>query len=230
VVEFYDVDVAEVMTPRTELTAVELGQGAREVVRAIASSGHTRIPVYEKSLDSIVGVVFAQEMVELVADGRVEECELRDLVRPVHFVPETKLVSELLADFRRDKQKLAVVLDEYGGTSGIVTMGDVVAELVGEMREELGEEPPIPIRRMPDGTIEIQGTTRVGEVNEELELELPEEEDYDTLAGFVLSELGRFPKPGEAFERKGLEFTVMDASDRRVHKILLRLPQAQGQR
>ncbi len=265
VVEFYDVDVAEVMTPRTELTAVEVGEGVHKVVSAIAESGHTRIPVYEKNLDTIVGVAYAQEMLQLVSAGEVEQRELQDLLRPVSFVPETRLVSELLADFRRDKQKLAVVLDEYGGTAGIVTMGDVVAELVGGMRAELGEaapEPvrhladgavevlggarmgdvvaelvggmraelgeaaPEPVRHLADGAVEVLGGARMGEVNEGLELDLPEEEDYETLAGFVLAELGRFPRRGESFEWDGIEFTVIEASDRRVLKVLLRLPEA----
>jgi len=225
VVDFHDVDVAEVMTPRTDVAAVEVGEGVGAVIRLIAKSGHTRIPVYEKSLDSIIGVAYAQELVRLLLVDRGQP-DLRDLVRPANFVPETKLVSELLAEFRRGEQKMAVVLDEYGGTSGIVTMGDIVAELVGDVRDELGKPEPAPLRHLPDGSIEVAGQMRIGELNEELELQLSEEEDYDTVAGFVLAEFGRFPKRGESFEWDGTEFTVADASDRRVLKVLLRLPEA----
>ncbi len=225
VVEFSDVGVAQVMTPRTELTAVEVGAGILEVVRAIARSGHSRIPVYEKDLDTIIGIAYAQEILKLLSEGKLEGAHLRDLLRPASFVPETKPISALLADFRRSRQKIAIVLDEYGGTAGIVTIGDIVARLVGDMREEHDEGAPEPIRRMADGRVEIQAVTRVSEVNEALNLKLPEEEDFETLAGFVLSELGHLPRPGEAFDWDGIEFTVSEANDRRILKVLLRPPQ-----
>lgn len=227
---FHDVDVAQVMTPRTGIHAVELSDGAAEVVRQIAETGHSRIPVYDRSLDRIVGVAYAHEILQAVARGELSSRELSSLLRPVLFVPETKLASELLAEFRRKHQKIAIVLDEYGGTSGLVTMGDIVTELVGEMPGELGHVEPAPITRQAEGRYEVLGTTRVSEVNRDLGLDLPEEEDFETLAGFVLSELGRFPKEGESFERDGATFTVREASDRRVIKVEIRLrsPQEVG--
>jgi CBS domain containing-hemolysin-like protein len=227
---FHDVDVAQVMTPRTEIHAVELSDGAQEVVRRIADTGHSRIPVYDKSLDRIVGVAYAQEILQAIANGELANRELGSLLRPVLFVPETNLASELLAEFRRKQQKIAIVLDEYGGTSGLVTMGDIVSELVGEMPGEFGHYEPAAITRLPDGRFEILGTTRVSEVNGELGLELPEQEDFETLAGFVLSELGRFPQKGEGFEREGTTFVVSEASDRRVIKVEIRLAAPQEAR
>lgn len=222
VVDLSGTDVAELMTPRTELRAVELGAGTAAVLSEMASSGFSRIPVYEGSLDNIVGVAYAQEMLALVSSGELEDKELKSLLRPVGFVPETKLVTELLAQFRRDKQKMVVVLDEYGGTAGLVTLGDVLTELVGEMRQELGESAPAAIRRNEDGSIEVLGGTHVSDVNEELDLDLPEEEDYETLAGFVLAQLGRFPRTGESFRWKGHDFKITEASDRRVLGVRLR--------
>jgi len=207
---------------------VELQDGVPAVVRSIAETGHTRIPVYDKSLDRIVGVAYAQHILQAIVLGEMGNRDLGSLLRPVPFVPETKLASELLSEFRRDQQKIAVVLDEYGGTAGLVTMGDIVTELVGEMPGELGRMPPAPISRLPDGRVEILGTTRVSEVNEELGLRLPEEEDYETIAGFVLAELGRFPHEGERFERDGAVFQVTEASDRRVNKVEVRLAEPQG--
>ena len=224
VVDLSHVDVAEIMTPRTELHAVELSAGVDEVVRAIASTGHSRLPVYDGSLDNIVGIAYAQEMLELLSRGELEGTELRTLLRPVGFVPETKLVAELLAQFRRDRMKLVIVLDEYGGTAGLVTLGDVLTELVGDMRQELGETGPAPIRRNPDGSITVDASTHVSDVNEALDLELPEREDYETLAGFVLAQLGRFPKVGETFTWSGLTLSVTEASDRRVLTVEVRLP------
>ncbi len=220
---FHDVNVSQVMTPRTEIHAVELEDGAQEVVRLIAETGHGRIPVFERTLDRIVGVAYAQEILQAIARGRLHAGDLRSLLRPVLFVPETKLASELLNEFRRTHQKIAVVLDEYGGTAGLVTMGDIVIELVGDMPGELGRAEPEPIARHADGRFEILGTTRVSDVNEELGLELPEEEDFETLAGFVLSELGRFPARGESFERDRAQFTVTEASDRRVLRVEVRV-------
>jgi CBS domain containing-hemolysin-like protein len=228
VVDAHAVDVARVMTPRTEITAVEVDRGLLEVVRAIATSGHSRIPVYERSLDSIIGVAYAQEILTLVASGGLGSAELRPLLRPVPFVPETKRVPDLLSDFRRNRQKLAIVLDEYGGTAGIVTLGDIVAELVGEMREEHGELDPDPMRRLPDGRIEIRAITRVHDVNAAFQIDLPEDEDYETLGGFALAEFGRFPRVGESFEWDGVQFVVSEATDRRVLGLILRFPAEAG--
>jgi CBS domain containing-hemolysin-like protein len=182
------------------------------------------VPVYDKSLDRIVGVAYAQEILQAIARGEMGIRDLGSLLRPVLFVPETKLASELLAEFRRNHQKIAVVLDEYGGTSGLVTMGDIVTELVGEMPGELGRRGPAALTRLSEGHFEVLGTTRVSDVNAELGIELPEQEDFETLAGFVLSEFGRFPRKGEGFERDGIAFQVSEASDRRVLKVEVRLP------
>ncbi|MEW6073973.1 MAG: hemolysin family protein [Planctomycetota bacterium] len=222
VVEFYDVDVAEIMTPRTELLALEVEDPVEEFIRRIAESGHTRIPVYEENLDTIIGIAYARDVLQLVATGRVQGATMSDLVRPVTFVPETKLVSELLAEFRRTRQKMAVVIDEYGGTAGVVTMADILAELVGEIPGEHEAAAPAPVVKFPDGSFEVQGATHVSDVNAEIGLDLPEEEDFETLAGFVLSELGRFPKEGESFQTAGAEFTVAAASDRRVLRVRVR--------
>ena len=222
VVDLSGVAVAEVMTPRTGLQAVELQAGVSEVLRTMTESGHSRIPVFDGSLDSIVGVAYAQEMLVLLSRGELDGKDLKSLLRPVGFVPETKLVTELLAQFRRDKQKMVIVLDEYGGTAGVVTLGDVLTELVGEMRQELRETAPAPIRKNDDGSFEVQAGTHVSDVNEALDLDLPEREDYETLAGFVLAQMGRFPKNGESFQWGGIEFKVTEASDRRVLGVRLR--------
>ncbi len=220
--EFSDIDVTEIMTPRTELAAVDIEKGIAKVVETIAKSGHSRIPVFEGNLDSIIGVAYAQEVLQLVAQNKLENSELQKLLRPVPFVPETKSISQLLAEFRRDNQKIAVVLDEYGGTSGIVTVGDIVEEIVGDIPGELGQVSPEEFRSLADGRTAVRGTTRVSEVNEELEMDLPEEEDYETLAGFVLAEMGRFPKVDESFLWNGAEFHISEATDRRVLEVVIR--------
>jgi putative hemolysin len=230
VVDFYNLDVADLMTPRTELEAVNVADGVQGLVKQFSESGHSRLPVFENSLDTIIGIAFAQELIGKVHARNLENMELKPLLQPVGFVPETKRVSELLNEFRKDRLKMAVVLDEYGGTAGIITLGDIVAELVGEMREELGELAPEAIQRLEDGSIKIEANTRISEVNEFLEddlsMELPEEADYETLAGFVLSEMGRFPKAGDHFEWHRMRFSILEANDRRVLRVLLNIPKA----
>ncbi len=222
VMEARDVNVAAIMTPRTEIQALEIAEGLAGAAQRVAESGHSRVPVYEGNLDRIVGVVTARDALAIAAEDGLQTEKLRTILRPAWFVPETKPVSELLAEFKREKLKLAVVLDEYGGTAGIVTLGDVVQQLVGDIQDEFDEAPAQPVRRLPDGSAEVDASLNVKTVNERLELALPEDEHYETLAGYVLSELGHFPRRGERFRAAGCEFTVLEADDRRVFKLLVR--------
>jgi len=217
VIEFHDVDVSAVMTPRTEILGVEVSEGLPGALQLAVKESLSRIPVYEGSIDTIIGYINARLVLKLLAEDELKSAELRDHLQPALFVPETQRVSTLLSEFREERQKMAIILDEYGGTSGLVTIGDVFAELVGELQDEFSdEEEPEEIRRVAPGVSEIDGAARLDEVNEALELGLPEEEDYETLAGFILSELGRIPRSGDRFEREGVRYEVMEASDRRV--------------
>ncbi|MFT7668714.1 MAG: putative hemolysin [Planctomycetota bacterium] len=222
VMDFGDVDVAAIMTPRTEIHGVDLEDGIEEVIRVGAEEGHSTIPIFEENLDSIIGIVSARGIIKLLAAGGLQKASLRSLVRPTYFVPETKLVTQLLADFRRDKRKMAIVLDEYGGTAGMVTLGDILGEIVGDIGDEYDVADPEPVRIMSPGVAMIQASLRIAEVNEALDLELPEDEDFETLGGFVLSELGHLPKQGENFEFDEATYEVMEASDRRVIRICIR--------
>lgn len=221
VMTFRDVSVAAIMTPRTAMHGVEIHDGLTAAARLTADTGHSRLPVYDGSLDTILGVVTARDVVRVAADKGFENGSLRSILRPAYFVPETKRVSELLAEFKREKIKVAVVLDEYGGTAGLITLGDIVQEIVGDIRDEHGDGARGSVRRLSDGWVELDASLHVTEVNEELDLEIPEG-DYETLAGFVLSELGHFPQRGERCVHAGAEFVVADASDRRVFKVRVR--------
>lgn len=222
VMEFRDVDVAAVMTPRTEIHGVDVEDGLNALVREAAECGHSRIPVYENSLDTIIGTLSARDVVQVVAENQLASASLREILHPPYFVPETKRVSELLTEFRDQKVKMAIVLDEYGGTAGLVTLGDVIAEIVGDIHDEFDEETPVPVRKLEGGVAEVEANVHVSEVNELLELAIPEEEDYETLGGYVLAVLGRFPKQGESFVRDDIEYAVIEASDRRVLKVRIR--------
>ena len=217
VIEFHDVDVAAIMTPRTEILGIEASEGLPAALKIAVDKGLSRVPVYEGSIDTIVGYINARLVLKLLAKEELERADIKDHLQPALFVPETQRVSVLLADFREERQKMAIILDEYGGTSGIVTIGDVFAELVGELQDEFSdEEEQDEIRRIAPGICDVDGTARLDEVNETLELGLPEQEDYETLAGFILSELGRIPCPGDNFKRNEVLYEVTEASDRRV--------------
>ncbi|MCC6408948.1 MAG: HlyC/CorC family transporter [Planctomycetes bacterium] len=227
VMEFRDVDTAAVMTPRTEIAAIEVAESIREAARAATEAGRSRIPVYEGTLDTVIGTVSVKDLLRVLAEGR-DATPLRSLLQPPYFVPETKRVSELLAEFRREKLGMAIVLDEYGGTAGLVTLRDVLAELIGEMPGEDHEDEELPVRFLPGGIAEVDAATNVSEVNKVLDLELPETADYQTLAGFVLAEFGRFPERGESFVRGDREFQVVEANDRRVYRVRVKRLAAAG--
>ena len=219
VMEFGNVDAAEVMTPRTEIIAVPVEATLEEVLKKIVEAGNSRLPVYDDGIDNIIGTVSAIDVAEALVDNRgLPERGLRELLRPPMLVPETKLVRDLLREFRSRKQKLAIVVDEYGGTAGVVSLTDVLGEIVGYIRDE-HEEGDEGLRPLGDGTYEVQAGLHVSEVNEALGLSIPEEEDFETLGGFVLAQLGHFPKPGESFQNDRVTYSIAEASDRRVLKV-----------
>lgn len=217
VMDFHDVDVAAVMTPRTEIEALDVGAGVGALFDLMNASSRSRIPLFEETIDSVVGWVSARDVVRATQAGPLEEISLRELARPVKFVPETKQIPELLEEFRRERFKLAIVLDEYGGTAGLVTLGDVMTELVGKIHDEydVGNEAPTIVPLGP-ALYAVQGAEHVSDVNEALGLELPEEDDYETLAGFLLARLGRFPGVGETIAIEGSSYTIAEATDRRI--------------
>lgn len=222
IMDVREVDVAAVMTPRTSIQALDVDTPVDEAAKIAAESGYSRLPVFEGKLDTVIGTVSARDLMGSLLMPPSQRKSLRALLRPAYFVPETKRVAELLHEFRREKIKMAIVLDEYGGTAGMVTLGDVLGEIVGEIRDESDEEAPSPIKQLPNGQVEIEAGLHVSEVNELVDLDLPETADFETLGGFVLAELGRFPQRGESFVRGDSEFLVSEVTDRRVLKVRVR--------
>ncbi|MAE45970.1 MAG: hypothetical protein CMJ86_03670 [Planctomycetes bacterium] len=222
VIEFRGVDAVEVMTPRTEVTAVDVEDGVVGALRLAMESGCSRLPVFEDTIDTIIGTVSALDLTRSREAETSAETNLRDLLKPPFLVPETKLLAELLKELRHRKEKMAVVVDEYGGTAGILTVTDILRELVGEIPEEDAEIEGI--QTLDGGSFEVPAALHVTEVNEALEIDLPEEEDFETLAGFVLARLGHLPKEGETFEENNLAFHILKASDRRVLRVLIQRP------
>lgn len=208
----------EIMTPRTDIVAVELNSDLQTILETINKAGHTRVPVYEENIDNIVGLVYAKDLLSEIGRNPAD-FNLRGKMRNAYFVPETKPLRVLLHEFQNKKQHIAVVLDEYGGTAGIVTLEDILEELVGEITDEYEETPSEPIKQIDENTIEVDARTYVDDLNDQFELGLPEDEDYDTLGGFVFSRLGYIPKTGESFDYEELKFTIAAAETRRIKRI-----------
>ena len=218
VLELSNSTADEIMTPRTDIIAIEVNSDLQMILETITTAGHTRVPVYEDNIDNIIGLVYAKDLLTEIGKTNAD-FKLRDKMRDAYFVPETKPLRTLLHEFQNQKLHIAVVLDEYGGTAGIVTLEDILEELVGEITDEYEETPPEPIKQIDQNTFEADARTYVDDLNDQFELNLPEDEDYDTIGGFVFSHLGYIPKSGESFDYENLKFTIAAAETRRIKRI-----------
>lgn len=214
--------VHEIMTPRVDIDAISANSSVADAKSAITRSGHSRIPVFDKSIDTICGILYAKD---LLNDTRTAKASsLRELAHPPVFIPETKNVGELLDEFRLNRIHLAVVLDEYGGTSGIVTIEDILEEIVGEIEDEYDRTATNAIGRLPneDGTILTNARMTISQLNQLFDLDISEEEGYDTLGGYIMAMLGRIPKIGEVVLTPELEIEILNASPRQLSTVRIR--------
>jgi CBS domain containing-hemolysin-like protein len=231
VVEFSDTFVREVMTPRPDIVAISSTATLADLRAFFREQEYSRIPVYTDSLDNVVGFVFIKDLMRLPATAP-EQAPIADchppLIRAAHVVPETKKVSDLLREFQRHQYQIAIVVDEYGGTAGLVTLEDLLEEIVGEIRDEYDVETE-PVVEEPGGAFLVTGKADVHTVAERLGLEI-EPEGFETFGGYILARVGRVPTTGEQFDVDGLRVEVVDAERRRVHRLRVRLltPAAAG--
>ena len=217
VFDFASKEVSAVMVPRPEVVGIAVDMPPEEALRAVVDSPYTRYPVYRGSLDEVVGVLHVRDLFGAMHDRGLASVELESIVRPAFVVPETKDLAALLADFRREKQHMAVVIDEYGDMEGIVTLEDLLEEIVGEIEDEF-DLPDTSIERIDETHIIIEGTYSIDDFNEEFETEL-EQEDYNTMAGLVFGELGRAPKLGDTVRADGLCLKVREVDGSRIMRI-----------
>ena len=220
VVEFTNTDVAEIMTPRTDIEGIELTDDLAEIRAFIAEVGHSRIPVYRDNLDTILGILYVRDLVPLLGED-VDGFRLEPLLRQPNIVPGGKPVRELLADFQKSEIHMAIVVDEYGGTEGLVTIEDVLEEIVGEIRDEHepdGDEEPVLVT-INETRAEVDGRFHIDDLNERLGLALPEDDDFDTIAGFMLAQLGHVPNVGETFESHDARFTALATAPTHVQRV-----------
>lgn len=227
VVEFRDTEVSAVMTPRTDIEGLELTNDLALIRGVIRAEGHSRIPVYEGSLDSIVGVLYVKDLVGFLGEDP-SKFTLAPILRQPIRVPEAKKVRDLLLDFQRNKVHMAIVIDEYGGTAGLVTIEDVLEEIVGEIQDEhegTSVAPP-PVTELSEGVVEVEGRFPLRELAGMLDAALPEDLPYETVAGHVLATVGRMPEPGTVAEADGLRFTVVASSRTAVTRVRVeRIPE-----
>lgn len=222
--------VHEVMVPRPDIVAIDVNTAPQQVLESVVSAGHSRIPVYEGSSDQVIGVLYVKDLFRRLARGE-KDVTVRPFLRPAQFVPETKKVDELLREMQRDKVHIAIVVDEYGGTAGLVTIEDLVEEIVGEIRDEYDVEREL-VLPVSEHEAVMDARVPFSEVQETFGIEPPDGSDeFDTLGGFVTHELGRLPKVGETVQRDGVKFVVESVDGRRVGRVrVIREPARTEQR
>ncbi|MBO5360000.1 MAG: HlyC/CorC family transporter [Clostridia bacterium] len=217
--EFDDIDAGDIMTHRTDVSAVEINDPIQDVVEIAEKEGYSRIPVYEESLDNIIGIVYIKDLIGYIGSSMPKQESLRNIMREPYFVPESMKCGVLFQELTARRVQMAVVVDEYGGTAGIVTLEDLVESIVGNIQDEYdNEEEEFSV--IDETTFTVDGTTSIDEVNEHVGVNLPEDE-YDTIGGFVISLLGYLPQDGEMNEvdYENLHFTILNLEDKRIGKL-----------
>lgn len=226
VIEFSETQVEEIMTPRTDMVALPADSSLDSIMDNIRTQGHSRIPIYEESVDSILGILYVKDLLRRDPE---ESFDLKQTMRNALFIPESKFVRDLLREFQEKKVSIAIVLDEYGGTAGLVTIEDIVEELVGDITDEYDGDPAVEFQRIDDLTVEVDARMRIDELNDELDISLPEDEDYETIGGFVFATLGKIPAAGESCEFENVSIQVVAAEARKITRLRLHFSPQQSQ-
>ncbi len=203
--EFNDLRANEVMIPRTEMVAVEIENDISEIKDEVIKTGHSLIPVYEENVDNIVGVLHTKDFMKSLIDA--QPVSIKSLMRPAYFIPETKLISEILKEMQKRGERLAIVMDEYGGTEGIITIEDILEEIVGDLGDNASEIPDF--NKLPDGKFYILGSMPIDDFNDSFNIELPSSDEYNTIAGFIADQTGKILNTGEIFIHEGLTFELI---------------------
>jgi magnesium and cobalt transporter len=218
-----DLQVRDIMVPRAQMVVVRRPTAASRIIEVVVESGHSRYPVMDEDKDDIVGILLAKDLLRFSATAR-ERFDIREYMRPALFVPESKRLNVLLKEFRRNRNHMAIVVDEYGGVAGLVTIEDVIEQIVGEIDDEFDVDDDVNIRRDGARQFTVRGVTRISEFNEYFGARLSEEEGVDTIAGLLMKQLGRLPRRGETASLDGFEFRVMRVDRRRIDALRVVAP------
>ena len=218
--EFDDRSVGEIMTHRKDLTAIEMETPISEAVDLAISDGYSRMPVYEETIDNIKGLIFAKDLLSLIGDTNLESRKVADFIRPVSFIPESNSCSDVFVEFQQKKIQAAIVVDEYGGTAGLVSMEDLIESVMGNIQDEYDNEAE-EISAIDEDNFDFEGTVLLDDIEELLDIEVDEDADYDTLSGLIMDLLGRIPEEDEhpVVEYQGVEFTVVHVEEHRIAKV-----------
>ncbi|MCS4228976.1 MULTISPECIES: hemolysin family protein [Sphingobacterium] len=220
VFDFNERIVKNIMVPRTKIVAVEVTADASELIETMTEEGYSRIPIYEDNIDQIVGIVHTKDILPLLAKGK--EVVMKNIMRKPYFIPETKKINDLMAEFQQRRLQLAIVLDEFGGTAGMATLEDIVEELVGEIQDEYDEETPV-VERISETEYMVDAGASIHDVNEFLPIELPASQDYDTMAGLVSEIFDKIPEVGERKQEYGYVFTIIRKAQQNIEFVKLEL-------
>ena len=227
VLEVSDLQVRDIMVPRAQMVFVRRDEPAERILPVVVESGHSRVPVMDVDRDDIVGILLAKDLLRYTSaprSARTPRFDIREYMRPAVFVPEAKRLNVLLKEFRRNRNHMAIVVDEYGGVAGLCTIEDVIEQIVGEIDDEFDVEDDQNIRRDAEKQYTVRGVTRIDEFNEYFGTQLPEGAGVDTIAGLLMQHLGRLPRRGESVSIDGFEFRVLRADRRRVDALRLLAP------
>lgn len=222
--------VREIMVPRTDMACVSVAASIHELLDTIITCGHSRIPVFENTIDNIIGLLYAKDLLKSWGDTE-ERVQIRSLMRPPYFIPETKNLEELLQEFKRKRVHLAIVIDEYGGTSGLITIEDLLEQIVGDIQDEYDREEAL-FTTNPDGSITADGRMPVEELEEQFGIEI-ERNKFDTVGGLIFHLTGKIPAIGDVVGCEELQLTIIDADERKIKKVFIenlrsKIPAAQG--
>ena len=223
VIDLREVTADHVMTPRTEMVCLPVDASAEEAIERAKGRGLSRLPVYGSTPDEILGVLYVKDLLPFL--GKDEPPAVNSLLRKPFFVPQSKNVGELLQEMRAKQVHLAIVLDEYGGTAGVVTIEDILEEIVGEIVDEHEGAAPTEVVRIDENAATVEGRTHIDDLNRSLDLEVPESEEYETVGGLLLSHLGRVPVAGEHCDLNGIRFTILEADERRITRVKVAVQQ-----
>ena len=228
--EFGQTTVKEVMVPRTDMVVVDTAITLSKLMQLVKTKLHSRIPVYKEEIDNIIGILYVKDLLPFVNKAKKEQIDLQKLVRTAYFVPEQKKIDELLREFQEEHIHMALVVDEYGGISGLITLEDIIEEIVGEIQDEYDKESPL-FKKVDDKTFIIDGKMTIEEINTELELVLPAVEGVETISGFILNLLGSLPKEKEEVKYQNLKFIVEKINRNRILKVRLeKLPPSEHEK
>lgn len=220
VFDFNERVVKNIMVPRTKISGIELQTAPADVISKIIGEGYSRLPVYDEIIDKIIGIIHAKDILPLLADQK--DWALKDIIRKPYFVPETKKINDLLSELQQKRIQIAIVIDEFGGTAGMVTLEDIVEEIVGEIQDEYDEEKPT-VEKISETEFIINAYATVYDVNEHLPHDLPEDEDFDTVGGLVSHAFGKIPEVGDSEECYGYLFTILKKTEQNIETIKLEL-------